>query len=508
MSKTSEKTRAWMSVFESPILTREMRAQMRGGKFFLTLVIAVALASVVTLIALAGFTAQGGATNVIGSGLFWVLTILQGGLVMLVIPAFSCTAITSEKENKTYDLVLTTDLKPWEIVWGKFLASITTTLLLLSATLPLVTLTFLYGGVSVTMIFFAYLGIFCLAGLVGITTLSISAYAKNSRRAIGSAYFLTLFAGVPLLFAVSGIASTASRGGFNIDGHNLEFALFVTTILYVYCSMFSLSFIMAVNKLKPTSANRVTAVRKTIFVVTFLGILIFAAFLGILPSNQRDDKEPYFALMFLVWFVSIVGACGAINKNLITETNEKYNFLKKISFPFTSLFYPRRANGMPFVLFLSGGAMVSVLVLALVFLDNGKEQSDIALLTWCLFSYLVLILGVGYLIRCFARTDPIAQMSTFGLLCFCALIPILNDVILHKNIFYNSSTKAWSPLYILDPFHTVIPIMNRYSRIDNFEAYAILTCIVWIISGCIFYMIAESTIKKRIAEIRRLNNLN
>jgi ABC-type transport system involved in multi-copper enzyme maturation permease subunit len=41
---------------------------------------------------------------------------------ILVAPVFSAGSLTSERERQTLELLLTTQLKPWQIIWGKLLA--------------------------------------------------------------------------------------------------------------------------------------------------------------------------------------------------------------------------------------------------------------------------------------------------------------------------------------------------------------------------------------------------
>jgi len=43
---------------------------------------------------------------------------------MLVGPVFSAGSITSERERETLDLLLTTTISPWQILWGKFVAGL------------------------------------------------------------------------------------------------------------------------------------------------------------------------------------------------------------------------------------------------------------------------------------------------------------------------------------------------------------------------------------------------
>src|SRR5213083_2023340 len=43
---------------------------------------------------------------------------------MLVGPVFSAGSVTSERERQTLDLLLTTIISPWQILWGKLIAGL------------------------------------------------------------------------------------------------------------------------------------------------------------------------------------------------------------------------------------------------------------------------------------------------------------------------------------------------------------------------------------------------
>jgi ABC-2 type transport system permease protein len=85
----------------------------------------------------------------IGGALF--LTVLFSQLVVLLImsPVFSAGSITIEKEQRTLSGLLTSLLAAPQIWWGKFVTALLYLLLLLFSALPLLVLSFTFGGVDV-----------------------------------------------------------------------------------------------------------------------------------------------------------------------------------------------------------------------------------------------------------------------------------------------------------------------------------------------------------------------
>src|SRR5712691_1446908 len=69
-------------------------------------------------------------------------------MVSLLTPAFTSGAITSEREQKTYDLLMTTLLPARSVIFGKLGSALAYVLLLILALAPIESLAFMFGGVS------------------------------------------------------------------------------------------------------------------------------------------------------------------------------------------------------------------------------------------------------------------------------------------------------------------------------------------------------------------------
>lgn len=152
--------------FSNPILVKEMRSRMRGMRAFLVLTgYVLVLSSIIGLIYLV-FTANVPAAmvNSAGAVLTPVLIYVQMGLICLLAPTFSASAISSEREQQTFDLLVVSLARPWTIVLGKVGAALSYLLLTLFGSLPLIALTYSLGGVALRDIAIAYL-VMLVAGL-------------------------------------------------------------------------------------------------------------------------------------------------------------------------------------------------------------------------------------------------------------------------------------------------------------------------------------------------------
>src|SRR5262249_17382608 len=113
--------------------------------------------------------------------------------------AFACTSITEERVTKSYDLLLTTRLTPFEIVLGKTAASFIYGLLLIVAASPLVAITFLYGGVTPEQIALTFVCLVVEAALITAYAIYISSVSASTLKSVISSYLGVCLLGPVLL---------------------------------------------------------------------------------------------------------------------------------------------------------------------------------------------------------------------------------------------------------------------------------------------------------------------
>lgn len=123
---------------------------------------------------------------------FLTFSLVQFGIVGFVTPVYAAGAIAEEKERRTLEFVLATDLSNREIVLSKLVSRLATLLLLLLTGLPvLATIQFL-GGVDPDLVLAAFAATaFMGLGLASVSVLC-SVYAKRARTAVLMTYLLML----------------------------------------------------------------------------------------------------------------------------------------------------------------------------------------------------------------------------------------------------------------------------------------------------------------------------
>jgi len=281
----------WVAL-QSPILVREMRALLRGRKFFVSHMLLMTILAGVLLIA--ATTAAAGAQKdpaQVGKILFGSFFVGLSVVVIFLVPAFSCTAITTEREGKTLDLLLTTTIRPWEVVWGKLLSALVVILLFMASALPLVTICFLFGGVSPWDLAILYLGVLFSTLVVSSVSLAVSAHCRESKSSVVISYVLTLI--IVVLMSVLSVALSAAflsggRGAGAIAavmaGFDWKEQLLITIVpQFVGLSIFAANFAAASNRLKPATANRSTNLR--VIWTVFLLICLFFYSMSVLVEG-------------------------------------------------------------------------------------------------------------------------------------------------------------------------------------------------------------------------------
>jgi ABC-2 type transport system permease protein len=192
----------------NPILVKELRSRMRGARAFVLLTIYLGILSVVTLLlymAIAGTsTTDLNAGRYIGKTLFLTIAAVALVEVCLITPALTAGSIAGEKERQSYDLLISSLLSPWQIVWGKLASALAFALLMVLAVVPVMSLAFLFGGVTLAEVVIALIGLMVTAIFYATIGLFWSALMRSSLGAtsfsLGSIALMLL--GIPFLWVI------------------------------------------------------------------------------------------------------------------------------------------------------------------------------------------------------------------------------------------------------------------------------------------------------------------
>jgi ABC-type transport system involved in multi-copper enzyme maturation permease subunit len=189
-----------VAAFWNPIVAKEYRSRMRTWRSPLAMMIYILLVAglgfAIFSATAASINQSGGQTANYGQILFEWLVVFQMILLTFITPALTAGAISSERERQTIDLLFVTRIPPFSIIWGKLLSSMSFVVLLLLLSVPIFSLVFLFGGIEVDQVLYAFLITVVAALTLGVIGIAFSTWLRRSLAATVAAYvgaFVLLF---------------------------------------------------------------------------------------------------------------------------------------------------------------------------------------------------------------------------------------------------------------------------------------------------------------------------
>jgi len=170
----------WRQTFSSPVLAREMTLSTSRKRFLVIraayMVILFGIVLIlwgVFAIALAAGRYQSQAE--FGNSLFQTFVLAQFVMIMLMAPAFAGNAISKEKEQRTFELLFTTDIRNWELILSKAMGKFLVLQVLIIASLPLLFLIVTFGGIRLEQI----VAVFVLTSICAFLAVSIGIFTST-----------------------------------------------------------------------------------------------------------------------------------------------------------------------------------------------------------------------------------------------------------------------------------------------------------------------------------------
>lgn len=132
----------------NPVYKKELKTSVRTAKMSWTILgYNAALAGIALLLFYVCFSNRSRIDYSEILTIYAFIACLEFGLILFVVPALTSSAISGERERQTLEILLTTTLKPIQIITGKLYASISEIVLLVLSSLPILSLVFTVGGI-------------------------------------------------------------------------------------------------------------------------------------------------------------------------------------------------------------------------------------------------------------------------------------------------------------------------------------------------------------------------
>lgn len=185
----------------NPVLARELTERMRGARAMVMLSAYLGVLGLVVVLvygsksdAAAGRFGGSPVTELATAGqeIFELTLLFTMLLILFLVPGFTAGSVVGERERKTLMPMQVSLLRPLSIVLGKLGASVVFTLLLVLATLPLLTVPYLIGGVTFPEIVRGLAMVMFTAVGVAAVSLACSTFMKRVQTATVLSYGMVL----------------------------------------------------------------------------------------------------------------------------------------------------------------------------------------------------------------------------------------------------------------------------------------------------------------------------
>jgi ABC-type transport system involved in multi-copper enzyme maturation permease subunit len=178
----------------NPIVAKEYRTRMRTWRSPLAITVYIVLLGGIGWAVFAGLSASNSSgfnqvpAGGYGGQLFTFLILFQVALLAFITPALTAGAISGERERQTIDLLFVTPIRPFSIIWGKLLASMSFVVVLLIISVPIFSLVFLFGGIELDQVLEAFLVTGVTAMTLGFVGVAFSTLVRRTLAATVASY--------------------------------------------------------------------------------------------------------------------------------------------------------------------------------------------------------------------------------------------------------------------------------------------------------------------------------
>ncbi|MBC8128442.1 MAG: hypothetical protein H8M99_14975 [Gloeobacteraceae cyanobacterium ES-bin-144] len=342
----------------SPMLVKELRQGLRA-KTFVALFLSLQVFLAVMLFSASAASNSDQIGSVISSLIFTFFSVA----VLLVQPLRGISALSSEVKGNTIDMMVLTRLSALRIVFGKWVAIVSQSALLLSTIIPYLILRYFFGGMNLFAEIVALAMLFVTSLALTAVTVGLSGCTSVIVRSL-----IPIF-GLPVLWI--SITSFLFRGFGRSGGvmdifsltstdSQLAVTLYLATMVYVGGSMLSLG----ASLIAPAAENH-AFLRRLTALVSLLVVFILGFF-------EQINKEPLIAAVFIIAIPAIMIALNDAAPLVLTICKP---FVKKrrVGRIIGWLFYPNWGSGIIYATLIG---LFSIAIILMPLSRNGSLNID------------------------------------------------------------------------------------------------------------------------------------
>ncbi len=330
----------------SPMLVKELRQGMRAKTFI------VVFLSLQVFLAVMLFSAGAASTSdQVGSVISSIIFTFFSIAVLIIQPLRGTNALSSEVKGNTIDMMVLTRLSAWRIVYGKWVAIVSQSALLLTTIIPYLILRYFFGGMNLVTEMTALFLIFITSMGVTAVTVGLSGCSSVIIRLLLPVFGLLMLAYMLLVASFGRIGRSGGIMDFlTLDSteSRIGVAVYIATVVYLGYTMLSLG----ASLIAPAAENHAFP-RRLVSVLLVLFILGLSVY----------DIPATWVLMTCVSIVVIPSIVVALTDSAMLVPTVCKPFVKRgiIGRTLGWFFYPTWNSGVIY------SVMISLLGLATIF---------------------------------------------------------------------------------------------------------------------------------------------
>jgi hypothetical protein len=288
----------------NPILVKEARQALRSKQFIVTFFLMLAAGWVWSILGLASigpdvyYSAE-------GPQMFYVYHLILAFPLLVVAPYSAFHSLSSERQDRTYELVSITSLGARQILSGKLGSIVLQMLVYLSAIFPCLAFTYLLRGLDIFTIILAVVYTSCVSLGLSVTGLLLAALSPPRQRQLASAVFFAMALLGAFMLDAMWTGSLVTFGGAMVD--SAEFWQVQVALLTFFLNYFAIVFLAARSQLMTVCQNRSSHLRIAL-VVAELSFLAWMAWLQLMVGG--NVVFGLLGLTALFWYVAGVFLTG------------------------------------------------------------------------------------------------------------------------------------------------------------------------------------------------------
>ncbi len=279
----AEPSTTWLARFEhaldktgeylNPILVKECRQALKSKQFLITfgLVLICAWGWSILGIALQGPEVY---FSFSGPDIFYIYFLILAFPLLIIVPYGAFRSLAGEREDRTFELLAITTLKPRQVISGKLGSAMLQMIVYFSAVSPCLAFTYMLRGIDVLTIVFMLLYIFFTSLAFSLAALLVATVTGEKHWQVVLSVVLIL--GLAFAFMMTcGLAyEMLSWSQFGFD--DADFWVMHLAMLTAYVSYFALLYFAAAGQLTFSSDNRSTPLR----IVMLIQFLLFTGWIA------------------------------------------------------------------------------------------------------------------------------------------------------------------------------------------------------------------------------------